>query len=201
MTLPNALQLLHHELEQGSLYPAAGEVPRAGDGTLSMFSIDEFLHMEIWFRPAEVVRTWLDWPLTEAWKAAKARPWQPPRGISKGWIRSLPPELYLLFGDVVDLLAFGPARLSIGLADLEERTARLDAGLALVGAASEGHVKLTGMPCGRNYPEAHILRHLGPRMPIEPEKLRDLVPVPFGGGDWLGPRRYAEDCAAMGHAP
>jgi hypothetical protein len=98
-------------------------------------------------------------------------------------------------------LAFGPARLSIGLTDLEERTARLGAGLALVGAASERHVKLTGMPCERNYPEAHLLRRLGPRMPIEPETLRDLVPVPFGGRDWLGPRRYAEDYAEIGHAP
>jgi hypothetical protein len=83
MTLPNALQLLCRELERGSLHPAAGEVPGAGDGMLSMFSIDEFLHMEIWFRAAEVVRIWADWPPTEAWKAAKARPGSHRAGFPK----------------------------------------------------------------------------------------------------------------------
>ena len=36
---------------------------------------------------------------------------------------------------------------------------------------------------------------------IEAETLHDLKPVPFGGRDWLGPRRYADEYAEIGHAP
>ena len=86
------------------------EFPRAEDGTICMFNMYEFALMDISFRAADVLRTWPDRPLTLAWNAAKTRPWQAPRGISKAWIRSLPAGDYLPFADVVDLVAFGLQR-------------------------------------------------------------------------------------------
>jgi hypothetical protein len=44
------------------------------------------------------------------------------------------------------------------------------------------------------------LRRTGPRIAIKPQALADLVPVPFGGRDWLGPREYAEEYAERGWA-
>jgi DNA-binding transcriptional LysR family regulator len=36
---------------------------------------------------------------------------------------------------------------------------------------------------------------------IGSDTLPDLIPVPFGGRDWLGPRLYADEYAEIGHAP
>jgi hypothetical protein len=44
------------------------------------------------------------------------------------------------------------------------------------------------------------LRRTGPRTAIEPQALGELVPVPFGGRDWLGPREYADGYAERGWA-
>ena len=84
---------------------------------------------------------------------------------------------------------------------VEEEAERLRAGIAIVDAAGNSEIKLIGTPCERWETQPHLVRQLGPRMRIEPETLRELAPVPFGGCDWLGHRRYAEDYAEMGHAP
>jgi hypothetical protein len=148
-----------------------------------------------------VLRTWPDWPATLAWNAAKTRPWQAPRGISKVWIRSLPAGDYLPIADVVDLVAFGPAKMAIGLSDIDEHAAQLRAGNAIINAAIESRIKLVGTPCERLQTHPHLLRQTGRRIAIGSESLHDLIPVPFGGRDWLGPRRYADEYAEIGHAP
>jgi hypothetical protein len=117
------------------------------------------------------------------------------------WIRSLPAGDYLPFADVVDLVAFGPAKMAIGLSDIDEHAAQLRAGIAIINAAIESRIKLVGMPCERLQTHPHLLRQTGHRIAIGSETLHDLIPVPFGGRDWLGPRRYADEYAESGHAP
>jgi hypothetical protein len=201
MTLSNALLAFREVAEPGGIRGLERPFPPAKDGTLCMFNVHEFALMGISFRAADVLRTWPDWPPTLAWNAATTRPWQPPSGISKLWIKSLPAGDYLPFADVVDLLAFGSAKMAIGLSDLDGRALQLGAGLAIVNAAIEGRLKLVGTPCERWAAQAHLLRQKGPRIAIGSESLQDLVPVPFGGRDWLGPRRYVEEYAEVGHAP
>jgi hypothetical protein len=201
MTLSNALLAFRQEVERGSIRGLEWPFPRANNGTLPMFNIHELALMGGSFRAADVLRTWPDWPPTLAWNAAKARPWQAQKGIPKAWIRTLPAGDYLPFADVGDLLAFGTAKMAIGLSDIEEQAAKLRAGIAIINAAVEGAIKLVGTPCERWPVEAHLLRQTGPRVLIESEALEDLIPVPFGGRDWLGPRCYAEAYAKIGHAP
>ena len=117
------------------------------------------------------------------------------------WIRSLPAGDYLPFADVVDLVAFGPAKMAIGLSDIDEHAAQLRAGIAIINAAIESRIKLVGTPCERLQTHPHLLRQTGHRIAIGSETLHDLIPVPFGGRDWLGPRRYADEYAEIGHAP
>jgi hypothetical protein len=61
------------------------------------------------------------------------------------------------FADVVALVAFGPAKMAIGLSDIDEHAAQLRAGIAIMNAAIEGTIKLVGTACAptneeRNYP-------------------------------------------------
>jgi hypothetical protein len=116
------------------------------------------------------------------------------------WIRSLPAGDYLPFADVVDLVAFGPAKVAIGLSDIDEHAAQLRAGIAIVNAAIEGKIKLVGTPCERWQNQARLLRQTVHRIAIGAETLHGLIPVLFGGRDWLGPRRYADEYAEIGHA-
>jgi len=120
------------------------------------------------------------------------------KGVSKAWIRSLPAGDYLHIADVVDLVAFGPAKMAIGLSDIDEHAAQLRAGIAIINAAIESRIKLVGTPCERLQTHPHLLRQTGHRIVIESETLHDLIPVPFGGRDWLGPRRYANEYAETG---
>jgi hypothetical protein len=92
----------------------------------------------------DVLRLWADWPVHSAWKLARAQGWEPPRGISADWLKTLPAGQYVALSAVVDLLAFGPGRLPIGLAFLDEHAARLRAGLALVRAAADAKLTLCG---------------------------------------------------------
>jgi hypothetical protein len=201
MILSNALHAFREEVERGRIDGLEWTLPRAKDGTICMFNVNEFALMDISFRAADVLRTWPDWPATLAWNAAKTRPWQAPRGISKVWIRSLPAGDYLPIADVVDLVAFGPAKMAIGLSDIDEHAAQLRAGIAIINAAIESRIKLAGTPCERLQTHPHLLRQTGHRIAIGSETLHDLIPVPFGGRDWLGPRRYADEYAEIGHAP
>ena len=201
MNLSNALLGFREEVERGRIDGRDWKFPRAKDGTICMFNVNEFALMDISFRAADVLRTWPDWPATLAWNAAKTRPWQAPRGISKVRIRSLPAGDYLPIADVVDLVAFGPAKVAIGLSDIDEHAAQLRAGIAIINAAIEGKIKLAGTPCERLQTHPHLLRQTGHRIAIGSETLHDLIPVPFGGRDWLGPRRYADEYAEIGHAP
>src|ERR1700732_379953 len=79
--------------------------------------------------------------------------------------------------------------------------AQLRAGIAIINAAIESRIKLAGTPCERLQTHPHLLRQIGHRIAIGSETLHDLIPVPFGGRDWLGPRRYADEYAETGHAP
>jgi hypothetical protein len=201
MNLSNALLAFREEVERGRIDGLEWKFPRAKDGTICMFNVNEFALMNISFRVADVLRTWPDWPATLAWNAAKTRPWQAPRGISKVWMRSLPAGDYLAIADVVDLVAFGPAKVAIDLTDTDEHAAQLRAGIAIINAAIEGTIKLVGTPCERLQTHPHLVRQTGHRIAIGSETLHDLIPVPFGGRDWLGPRRYADEHAEIGHAP
>ena len=198
MNLSNALLAFREEVERGRIGGRDWKFPRAKDGTICMFNVNEFALMDISFRAADVLRTWPDWPATLAWNAANTRPWQAPRGISKVWIRSLPAGDYLSFADVVDLVAFGPAKVAIGLSDIDEHAAQLRAGSAIINAAIEGKIKLAGTPCERLQTHPHLVHQTGHRIAIGSETLHDLIPVPFGGRDWLGPRRYANEYAETG---
>jgi hypothetical protein len=200
LTLSDALREFRQEVERGSI-GGRGTFRRERDGTLPKFNMPEFSLMEISFPSTDVLRTWPDWPATLAWKAAKARPWQAPVAVSRAWMRSLPPGEYVPLADVVDLLAFGPTKMAIGLSQIDEHTARLRAGIAIINAAIEGKVALAGTPCERLLTHPHLLRQTGHRIVIESEALDDAAPVLFGGRDWLGPRRYAEEHAESGHAP
>jgi hypothetical protein len=95
----------------------------------------------------------------------------------------------------------GPAKMAIGLSDTDEHAAQLRAGMAIINAAIESGIKLVGTPCERLQTHPHLLRLTGHRIAIGSETLPDLIPVPFGGRDWLGPRRYADEHAEIGHAP
>ena len=200
LNLSDALLAFREEVERGRIDGLEWKFPRAKDVTICMFNVNEFALMDISFRAADVLRTWPDWPATLAWNAAKTRPWQAPRGISKVWIRSLPAGDYLPFADVVDLVAFGPAKMAIGLSDIDEHAAQLRAGSAIINAAIEGKIKLAGTPCERLQTHPHLVHQTGHRIAIGSETLHDLIPVPFGGRDWLGLRRYADDYAEIGHA-
>ena len=91
--------------------------------------------------------------------------------------------------------------MAIGLSDIDEHAAQLRAGIAIINAAIESTIKLVGTPCERLQTHPHLLRQTGHRIAIGSETLHNLIPVPFGGRDWLGPRRYADEYAETGHAP
>jgi hypothetical protein len=101
LTLSTALLAFRKEVQRGSIRGLEWEFPRAKDGTICTFNVHEFALMDISFRAADVLRTWPDWRPTLAWNAAKMRPWQAPRGISKVWIRSLPAGDYLPIADAL----------------------------------------------------------------------------------------------------
>src|SRR3984893_14333556 len=167
MNLSNALLAFREEVERGRIGGRDWKFPRAKDGTICMFNVNEFALMDISFRAADVRRTRPDWP--------------PPLAV--------------------DLVAFGPAKVAIGLSDIDEHAAQLRAGIAIINAAIEDKIKLAGTPCERWHNQAHLLRQTGHRIAIGSETLQDLIPVPFGSRDWLGPRRYADEYAECGHAP
>jgi hypothetical protein len=164
-------------------------------------SRDRWTWKAVTFARQDVLRVWADWPAFSAWNLARTHAWQPPCGISADWLKNLAPGQYVSLSDAVDLLAFGRGKMAIGLAEIDERAAQLRAGIALINAGIEGKVELLGTPCERLQTHPHLLRRTGRRTVIGSDTLPDLIPVPFGGRDWLGPRFYADQYAEIGHAP
>jgi hypothetical protein len=184
VSLPDALSAFREQAQRAGV-PGLEEFSRRDDGSVRGLNIFEFALMDISILAADAIRVWPDWQAILAWNAAKTRPWRRPKGFSRAWIRSLPRTEYLPFADVADVLAFGPARAAIGLSEIEEHAARLSAGVAIVSAAVRGEVKLVGAPCERLKEHPHLVRQTGRLLAIDSDALHDLIPVPYGGRDWL----------------
>ena len=58
MTLSTALLAFREEVQRGSIRGLEWEFPRANDGTICTFNMQEFALMDIPFRSADVLRTW-----------------------------------------------------------------------------------------------------------------------------------------------
>jgi len=150
------------------------------------------------FSREDVLRVWGDWPCFSAWKQARARAWQPPRGISPDWLTDLPPGQYVSLSDAVDLLAFGRDRLPIGLSNIAEHAARLSAGLALMLAGKEEKVTLCGNATFRLPEFPGGIAPVAMLRKIEPKELADMTLVVDGARDWLGPKRFANEYPEIG---
>ena len=150
------------------------------------------------FSRGDVLRVWGDWPCFSAWKQARARAWQPPRGISPDWLTDLPPGQYVSLSDAVDLLAFGRDRLPIGLSNIAEHAARLSAGLALMLAGKEEKVTLCGNATFRLPEFPGGIAPVAMLRKIEPKELADMTLVVDGARDWLGPTRFADEDSEIG---
>jgi hypothetical protein len=146
LSLSGALLALREEAKRGHIRGLDKTFPRESNGRTGILNVHDFARLDISFRAADVLRTWPGWPPALTWNAAKTRPWQAPTGISKGWTRNLPAGDYLPFAEVIDLLAFGPAKMAIGLSEIDEHAAQLRAGIALINAAIDGKIKLIGTP-------------------------------------------------------
>ena len=150
------------------------------------------------FSREDVLRVWGDWPCFSAWKQARARAWQPPRGISPDWLKDLPPGQYVSLSDAVDLLAFGRDRLPIGLSNIAEHAARLSAGLALLLAGKEAKVTLCGNATFRLPEFPGGIAPVAMLRKIEPKELADMTLVVDGARDWLGPKQFANEYPEIG---
>jgi hypothetical protein len=150
------------------------------------------------FAREDVLRVWGDWHCFSAWKQAKARAWRPPRNISADWLKNLPPGQYVSLSDAVDLLAFGPDRLPIGLNNVEENAARLSAGLALMHAGKEAKVTLCGQATFRLPEFPGGIAPVAMLRKIDPTELADMTLVIDGACDWLGPTRFADEYPEIG---
>jgi hypothetical protein len=148
----------------------------------------------------DLLRLWPDFPCVGAWKLAKSQPWHPPKNLSPEWLNNLSAGQYLSVAAVVNMLAFGPDGLPIGLDAPAEHAARLRAGLALLSAANCGKVGLIGHATFRL---PHFRGGLAPASAlskIEPEDLNEKTLVIDGAPDWLGPVKYAEEYPEQGQA-
>jgi hypothetical protein len=90
------------------------------------------------FSRQEVLGVWRDFPCVSAWNEAKRREWKPQHGISRDWLKDLPPGQHIPLSPAVDLLAFGPSLLPVGLSEPECLAGRLRAGIALIQAGKDG---------------------------------------------------------------
>jgi hypothetical protein len=101
----------------------------------------------------------------------------------------------------VDLLAFGPGWLPIGLAFLYEHAAQLRAGLALVRAAADAKLTLCG---SKTYRLPKLRSGIAPpseMRKLEPGELGGMTLVLDGARDWLGPKEFADQYPEIGQAP
>jgi hypothetical protein len=152
------------------------------------------------FAREDVLRVFADWPVYSAWKLARARGWEPPRGISADWLKTLPAGQYVSLADAVDLLAFGPGRLPIGLNSLEEHATRLRAGLALVRAAKDTKVIFFGKATFRLPQSPGQIAPPSALRKLEPTELAGMTLVIDGARDWLGPKEFADQYPEIGQA-
>jgi len=156
---------------------------------------------DVTFDRDDVLGAWPELQFFVAWKAAKSRTWKPPENLSSKAVAHLSTGTYADLGEVVDLLAFGDVAKPIGLDDLEARTRRLCAGLALLSVAATGAVELCGnatfrLPDSRGgsiAPLAFLER-------IDPGSLGNMTLVIDGARDWLGPREFADEYPERGIA-
>jgi hypothetical protein len=154
----------------------------------------------VMFLRDDLLILWPDLPCVTAWKQAKSRAWSPPEDLSPEWLNTLPAGQYPSLTEVVNMLAFGPGLLPIGLNPLEERTARLKAHLALLSAAALGTVGLVGHATFRLPRFPGGLAPVGGLMKIRPEDLDGKGPVIDGSLDWVGPLKYADEYPEQGQA-
>jgi hypothetical protein len=152
------------------------------------------------FSREDVLRLWPDLPCFAAWKQAKAQTWKPPRKLSPDWLNDLPAGQYISIADVVDLLAFGPDRLPIGLTAVEENAARFRAGLALMDAARNMKITMCGHAAFRMPHFGNGLSPVGTLWKIEPDAFADQTLVIDGGRDWIGPATFADGFPERGQA-
>jgi hypothetical protein len=152
------------------------------------------------FSRREVLRAWPDFPCFSAWEQAKAQAWQPPGEISSEWLKNLPPGPYVPLSEATGLLAFGPGRSPIGLSDIDNRAARLRAGLALMLAAKSAKVALLGTEAALHPTVPGAILAAGPLRELDPEELGGISLVIDGAPDWLGPTRFADRYPEAGHA-
>lgn len=197
--MQDALRLLSEEILQGDLDEDLGFL-RHPNGGLHGFNEDELWLNGVTLARAGILRYWppfIDWP------AVKAKPWKPPVDLRADWLKNLPPGDYVSLGDAIDLLAFGKARIPIGLSEAEALSERLRAGLALDDARRLEKLQLFGVRVQRSATNTQVLRSLGPLERIESPVTKGaiLLPVPYGAPGWLGPLRYVEEYAENGAAP
>jgi hypothetical protein len=98
----------------------------------------------------------------------------------------------------VELLAFGPDRMPIGLSAIEEHAARLAAGLALMLAGRDAKVTLCGNAAVRAPKFPGGTAPAAPLRKIEPKELADMTLVVDGARDWLGPTQCADEYPEIG---
>jgi hypothetical protein len=113
---------------------------------------------------------------------------------------SLPSGASVSLAGAVDLLAFGPARLPIGLSDLAAQAARFRAGLALAHAGRAGKLTFLGQEATRHPSVPEAVQPSGPLREIGAGELYDTSLVIEGVPDWLGPTRFADGYPEVGHA-
>ncbi|MGA7385849.1 MAG: hypothetical protein WBW81_14500 [Methylocella sp.] len=129
------------------------------------------------FAREDVLRVWRDWDCFAAWKQAKAHTWRPSKDLSADWLMNLPPGQYVSLSDVITLLAFGPGLIPIGLNNIEENAARFRAGLALMIAAKESKVTLSGRATFRLPRFPGGIAPVSMLAKIEPKFLADMTLV------------------------
>jgi hypothetical protein len=154
----------------------------------------------VMFARKNVLRLWPDWTCFAAWKQARAQAWKPPQDLSPDGLDNLPAGQYVSIAKVVDLLAFGPDLLPIGLNAVEENAARFRAGLALMEAAREAKITLCGHSTFRL---PHHPRKFAPvciLAKIEPEAFAEKTLVIDGEPDWIGPTVFADEFPERGQA-
>ena len=151
------------------------------------------------FARSHLLKAWPDWPVFAAWKKAKSQPWSPPRGFSGASLTELAGN-WVSLSTVIETLAFFPNRMPIGLNFQTDLAMRLSAGLALLDAAADGKVALSGRATFRLPHHPYGVAPATPTIRLEPVDLRDMTLVIDAAPDWIGPRSFADQYPEQGQA-